>query len=159
MTKGGILQAYSRVLSVTHGVLVTWISLKCSLKASLKVRDRLPFIAHAWPSCPPRFGGEATGNQFPSKFALPLFYCAHGQMLGHHILQSISFCACSVGQDEFYSEISYQDQINQINAASPGTKQNENICIYTRWACWRAAAKGHFVFAQHFFAQVQQSQR
>lgn len=39
----------------------------------------------------------------PSKVTLTLlFYCTHTQMLAHHILQSVSFCTCSAGQDEFY---------------------------------------------------------
>lgn len=45
--KGGFLKAYSSAPRVTHGVLATWISLKCGLKASLKVRDRLLFISYS----------------------------------------------------------------------------------------------------------------
>lgn len=43
--KGGILQAYGSVLRVTHGILVNWISLKCSLIVSLRIR--LLFIGHS----------------------------------------------------------------------------------------------------------------
>lgn len=45
--RGGFLQAYSSVLRVTHAVLVTWISLKCGVKVSLKVRDCLLFIGYS----------------------------------------------------------------------------------------------------------------
>lgn len=72
MMKGGILQAYRSVLRAARCVLVTWISLKSSLKASLKVRDRLLFISHSfsprvcllkhrWSGCCSLAGREAAG--------------------------------------------------------------------------------------------------
>lgn len=122
MMKGGILQAYSSVLRVTHGVLVTWISRKCSLKVSLKVRDRLLFVgrslalmrvdvykstvglAAAALLAEKQLGVSSLPE--PSKVILTLlFYCTHGHMLAHDILQSVSFCTCRVGQDGFCLEI------------------------------------------------------
>lgn len=44
----------------------------------------------------------------PSKVILTLlFYCTLGQMLARDILQSLSFCTCSVGQEEFYLETTH----------------------------------------------------
>lgn len=44
----------------------------------------------------------------PSKVILTLlFYCTLGQMLARNILQTVGFCTCSVGQEEFYLEISH----------------------------------------------------